>query len=217
MSLIRNDHITVNTQNSIRIVNAEGTVIYIDPLGISGEPADADLILFTHSHYDHFSPEDIAKIRKPSTKYVIPKSMIDELEKTGVSMVDYASMEAGDRIGLAGVYISAVPAYNKLKPFHPRRNGWLGYVLDTDGQKIYAAGDTDALKENTSIDCDIALVPIGGTYTMNAKEAASFVNELRPAAVIPTHYGSIVGKPSDFDEFKRRVDEGIEVVPKLKF
>lgn len=217
MSLIRNDHITVNTQNSIRIVNAEGTVIYIDPLGIAGEPADADLILITHSHYDHFSPEDIAKIRKPSTKYVIPKSMISELEKTGVSMVDYACMEAGDRIGLLGVYISAVPAYNKLKPFHPRRNGWLGYVLDTDGQKIYAAGDTDALKENTSIDCDIALIPIGGTYTMNAKEAASFVNELRPAAVIPTHYGSIVGKPSDFDEFKRRVDEGIEVVPKLKF
>ena len=217
MSPVKNDHITVNTQNSIRIVNAEGTVIYIDPLGISGEPADADLILITHSHYDHFSPEDIAKIRKPSTKYVIPKSMIGDMEKIGASMMDCVSMEEGDRIGLAGVYISAVPAYNKLKPFHPRRNGWLGYVIDCDGLKIYAAGDTDALKENTSISCDLALIPIGGTYTMNAREAASFVNELRPAAVIPTHYGSIVGKPSDFEEFKRRVDEGIEVIQKLSF
>ena len=216
MSLVKNDHITVNTQNSIRIVNSKGTVIYIDPLGISGTPADADLILITHSHYDHFSPEDIAKIRKPSTKFVIPKSMIDDLEKIGADMMDYACMEAGDQIGIAGVYISAVPAYNKLKPFHPRRNGWLGYVLDIDGQKIYAAGDTDALKENTSIICDIAMVPIGGTYTMNAKDAASFVNELRPAAVIPTHYGSIVGKPADFDEFARRVDDGIEVIRKLE-
>ena len=217
MGGINTDIITVNTQSSIRIVNADGTVIYADPLGIDGEPRDADLILITHSHYDHFSQEDIAKIRKPSTKFVIPKSMINDLEKTGVTMMDYVSMEEGDRVGTAGVYIHAVPAYNKLNPFHPRRNKWLGYILETDGLRIYIAGDTDALKENTALICDIAMIPIGGTYTMNAKEASAFINELRPAVVIPTHYGSIVGKPSDFDEFKKRVDEGIEVVKKLNF
>ena len=126
-------------------------------------------------------------------------------------------MEAGDRVSVHEIYIDAVPAYNKLKPFHPRRNGWLGYVLHVDGARIYVAGDTDALSENTKIQCDIAMVPIGGTYTMNAKEAASFVNELRPPVVIPTHYGSIVGKPSDVDEFAKRVDPQIEVVKKLQF
>ena len=217
MSQINTDHISVNTQSSIRIECPGGTVIYADPLEIKGSPHDADLILITHAHYDHFSPEDAAKIRKSTTKFVIPKGMIDDLEKIGVSMMDYACMEAGDQIGIAGVYVSAVPAYNKLKPFHPRRNGWLGYVLDIGGQKIYVAGDTDALKENTSIDCDIAMVPIGGKFTMNAKEAADFINAMSPAAVIPTHYGSIVGKPADYETFHSRVKDGIQVVKKLHF
>ena len=217
MSLTGTDHITVNTQNSIRIVNEEGTVIYLDPLGIEGEPKDADVILLTHAHHDHFSPDDIAKIRKGSTYFVCPSSMKDEVEKNGIDMCHILSMEAEDRVSIEGIYIEAVPAYNKLKPFHPRRNGWLGYVMQIDGVKIYAAGDTDALKENTSISCDIAMVPIGGTYTMNSKEAADFVNALKPSVVIPTHYGSIVGKPSDAEEFEKRVDDKILVVKKMKF
>lgn len=217
MSNFKTDHISVNTQSSIRIVSAEGTVIYVDPLEIKGNPEDADLVLITHSHYDHFSPADIVKIRKGSTKFVIPSSMKDEAEKNGIDMYSYLCMEAGDKISAAGIYISAVPAYNKLKPFHPRRNGWIGYILTVDGAKIYVAGDTDALKENTSIICDIAMVPIGGKYTMNPKEAAAFINELKPAVVIPTHYGSIVGKPSDVEEFASKVDPQIEIVRKLEF
>lgn len=215
MSRVNTDNITVNTQSSIRIVSAEGTVIYVDPLGIAGEPADADLILVTHSHYDHFSPEDIAKIRKETTRFVVPSGMKDDLEKNGIGMNSYLTMEAGDRISACGIYIDAVPAYNKLKPFHPRKNGWLGYIILVDGVKIYVAGDTDALKENTSIACDIAMIPIGGTYTMNPREAAGFINAMKPPVVIPTHYGSIVGKPADFDEFAAKVDEGIDVVRKL--
>ena len=217
MSNFKTAQITVNTQSSIRIESTEGTVIYLDPLGIEGKPQDADLILVTHAHYDHFSPADIAKIRKDSTKVVVPSSMKGDMEKNGYDLQDYLCMEAGDMISAAGIYIKAVPAYNKLKPFHPRRNGWIGYVVTVDGAKIYVAGDTDALKENTSIDCDIAMVPIGGTYTMNPKEAASFINSLKPALVIPTHYGSIVGKPADADEFARCVDQSIEVIRKLNF
>lgn len=217
MSNFKTDQISVNTQSSIRIESAEGTVIYLDPLGIEGNPEDADLILVTHSHYDHFSTADIAKIRKDSTKLVIPSSMKGDMEKNGFGLQDYLSMEAGDMISAAGIHIRAVPAYNKLKPFHPRRNGWIGYVLTVDGARIYVAGDTDALKENTSIDCDIAMVPIGGTYTMNPREAAAFINSLKPAIVIPTHYGSIVGKPADADEFERHVDQPVRVIRKLIF
>ena len=217
MSRPETDRISVNTQNSIRIESQSGTVIYVDPLGIGAQSADADLILFTHSHYDHFSPEDVAKIQKPDTRYVIPSGMKDDLEKIGIGMASYVSMEAGNRVSVCGIYIDAVPAYNKLKPFHPRRNGWLGYVLQVDDSKIYVAGDTDALSENTEIPCDIAMIPIGGTYTMNAREAAAFINALKPPVVIPTHYGSIVGKASDADEFAKRVDPKIEVVRKLRF
>ena len=217
MSNFKTDQISVNTQSSIRIESSEGTVIYLDPLGIEGNPQDADLILVTHSHYDHFSPADIAKIRKDSTKLVVPSSMKGDMEKNRIPMQNYLSMEAGDMVSAAGIYIKAVPAYNKLKPFHPRRNGWIGYVLTVVGTGIYVAGDTDALKENTSIDCDIAMVPIGGTYTMNPREAAAFINSLKPAIVIPTHYGSIVGKPADVDEFERHVDPAIEVIRKLCF
>ena len=217
MSNFKTGQITVNTQSSIRIESTEGTVIYLDPLGIEGNPQDADLILVTHSHHDHFSMADIAKIQKNSTKLVVPSSMKGDMEKNGFSMQNYLCMEADDMISAAGIYITAVPAYNKLKPFHSKRNGWLGYVLNVDGVRIYVAGDTDALGENTSIECEIAMVPIGGTYTMNPREAAAFINKLGPAAVIPTHYGSIVGKASDADEFASKVDPQIEVVRKLTF
>ena len=209
------DRIAVNTQNSIRIESETGTVIYVDPLSIPSEPADADLILFTHSHYDHFSPEDVAKIQKPGTRYVIPAGMKNDLEKIGITLSSYVSMEAGDRVSVHEIYIDAVPAYNKLKPFHPRRNGWLGYVLHVDGARIYVAGDTDALSENTKIQCDIAMVPIGGTYTMNAEEAAAFVNAMHPRTVIPTHYGCIVGSLDDAAAFVRHLDRDIEVVLKI--
>lgn len=217
MSHINTDRITVNTQNSIRIETEAGTVIYVDPLEIKGTPGDADLVLITHSHYDHFSMKDIAAIRKDTTRFVVPSAMTGDMEENGFEMTEYLCMEAGDRISAAGIYITAVPAYNKLKPFHSKRNGWLGYVLNVDGVRIYVAGDTDALGENTSIECEIAMVPIGGTYTMNPREAAAFINKLGPAAVIPTHYGSIVGKASDADEFASKVDPQIEVVRKLTF
>ena len=109
----------------------------------------------------------------------------------------------------------AVPAFNKLKPFHPKRNQWVGYILTMNGIRYYVAGDTDALKELSSLRCDVALVPIGGTYTMTAKEAAGLINEMKPSAVIPTHYGSIVGKKEDADEFRSLVNEDIPVVTKL--
>ena len=121
----------------------------------------------------------------------------------------------GERVETAGLILTAKPAYNKLKPFHPKRNGWLGYLLEMDGTIYYVAGDTDAVKELQEVRCDVALVPIGGKFTMNAKEAAGLVNKIKPNAVIPTHYGSIVGKPQDADTFRKLVDREVQVVVKL--
>ena len=124
-------------------------------------------------------------------------------------------MFPGDILQLTGLTITAVPAYNKLKPFHPKHNKWLGYVLEMDGIRYYIAGDTDAVKELHDVKCDVAMVPIRGTYTMNARDAAGLINEIRPAAVIPTHYGSIVGNPGDVEAFSKWVDSDISVLLKL--
>ena len=206
------DRITVNTQSSIRI-DAGDAVIRIDPFRITGEPHDADIILITHAHYDHFSPDDLAKVSKPGTVFAAPKSMEKELSKAGIK--DAILLGVGEKTEIGGFAVETVAAYNVGKAFHPKKNGWLGYIVTVDGKRIYAAGDTDANDDVKAVRCDIALIPIGGTYTMNAKEAAAFVNEISPETVIPIHFGSIVGSKSDGEKFAKLVDKSIKVVMKI--
>lgn len=112
--------------------------------------------------------------------------------------------------------IETVPAYNPLKPFHPKGSGWVGYIVERGGIRIYMAGDTDVTKENKEVSCDVALVPIGGTYTMDAKKAAELVNIIRPKVAIPTHYGSVAGSKSDEEVFLAHVDSSISVENKMQ-
>lgn len=205
-------NISVNTQSSIRIGGS--AVLYFDPFQIKGETHDADIIFITHDHYDHFDPDSIRKIRKEGTVIAAPSGMKQELQKAAGDCA-LVLMAPGDEQIISGIQIQAVPAYNRLKPFHPKRNGWVGYTVLMDGVRYYVAGDTDAVRELSSVECDVAMVPIGGTYTMTAKEAAKLINEIRPQVAIPTHYGSIVGKPEDGDVFRKYVDPEITVETRL--
>ena len=116
-----------------------------------------------------------------------------------------------------GLEFETVPAYNTLKPFHPKSAEWVGYVIRIDGKRIYIAGDTDAIKEAKAVKCDIAFVPIGGTYTMDAKKAAELVNTIHPYIAVPVHYGSIVGKSSGGEVFAESVKSPVKVVIKIQF
>ncbi len=205
-------NISVNTQSSIRI-DAGTLIIRVDPFGINEAVHDADIIFITHEHFDHFSPDDIVKVRKPGTVFAAPVSMGKKL--TGMGIASPVLMKPGDTADIRGTAVSAVAAYNAMKPFHPKGNGWLGYVITAGGKRIYAAGDTDAVAEAKAVRCDIALVPVGGTYTMNYKEAAALVNLIQPEAAIPIHYGSIVGSRKDGDKFAELVDSRIQVDIKL--
>ena len=205
-------NISVNTQSSIRIGGS--AVLYFDPFQIKGETHDADIIFITHDHYDHFDLDSIRKIRKEGTVIAAPSGMKQELQKAAGDC-DLVLMAPGDEQIISGIQIQAVPAYNRLKPFHPKRNGWIGYNVLMDGVRYYVAGDTDAVRELSSVECDVAMVPVGGTYTMTAKEAAKLINEIRPQVAIPTHYGSIVGKPEDGDVFRKYVDPEITVETRL--
>lgn len=217
------ENIRVFTQSAIRIQSKDGVVIYLDPFSLTDAEAahDADYMLITHAHYDHFSPEDIARVAGDHTELVAPASMgaevarvADEIGATAVHL-----LQAGGRLELSGVAVEAAPAYN-VEPerlgMHPQTNGWLGYVLTVDGVRYYAAGDTDQNPDNEQVACDVALVPIGGTYTCDPHQAAAFVNALHPKVVVPIHYGSIVGVPENFDEFASEVAAGIEVVRKVE-
>ena len=210
------DNITVNTQNSIRIASRVG-MIYVDPLGINDDVHDADYILITHDHYDHFSPEDIEKVAKSDSILIVPEKMQGKAQEVAGAVGRIETVKPGVYREMNGLELETVPAYNILKAFHPKSAGWVGYILRIDGQRIYIAGDTDATKEAKEVKCDIALVPIGGTYTMDAKKAAELVNTLRPNVAIPTHYGSIVGKPSDGETFAQFVKDPIKVEFKIPF
>lgn len=208
--------ITINTHSSIRLQTSRGTVVYIDPFGFEAEPHDADLILVTHTHYDHFSPDDIAKVRTPHTVFVMPATGMGAFVGAGFTNEEAAFLAPYERaMPLPGIEVEAVPAYNISKGFHPKDNAWLGYVVDIDGMRVYVAGDTDDLPENRTIKCDVALVPVGGTYTMDVPQAAAFVNALKPAVTIPEHYGTVAGSTGDGAAFAKLVDPGIQVVLKL--
>ncbi len=204
--------IFVNTQNSIRIDC--GKIIYVDPLDIRQESHDADYIFITHDHYDHFSLEDINKVLKQETQFVVPLKMDIRVRKN-TPVGRNLAVVAGKSYETEDFTFETVPAYNLIKPFHKKSAGWVGYILNIDDTRIYIAGDTDATKEAQNVKCDIAMVPIGGTYTMNHKEAAALINKIKPKYVIPTHYGSLVGDKLDGERFKQLVDEKIEVVLKL--
>ena len=202
------ENIEVLCHSSIRIHRDK--VMYIDPFKIDKNYNDADIIFITHDHYDHYSEEDIDKVKKEYTIIVAPEGILTKIVKRGVKQENIVSVEPDKNYEIENIKFSTVRAYNTLKPFHPKSNDWVGYVIELNNVKYYIAGDTDATKENKEVKCDVAFVPVGGTYTMNYKEAVKFVNEIKPKIAIPIHYGSIVGKQEDGEKFVENLDKGIE-------
>lgn len=214
-------NVRVLSHSAVRIQGEDGTVLYFDPFQIAEEPHDADVVFITHDHYDHLSPEDAAKVMNESTIVVAPATCVDEAhEKLGGAQA--FGLDPGESTALLGgkLPVKAVPAYN-VEPerlgFHPKENEWVGYVVTVDGVRYYVTGDTDQNEDNERVACDVLLLPIGGTYTFDAAQAAAFANALRPQAVVPTHYGSAVGKKEDVDVFTPLVDESIPVVVKMEW
>lgn len=178
-------------------IESGGKVVYTDPFKLSGGLPKADLILITHEHYDHCSPEDVLKIAGNDTVIVAPGNCEGKLKGK------VRNVKPGDRLTEQGVAIEVVPAYNTNKAFHPKTNGWVGYIFTVGGQRIYIAGDTDYIPEMKDIRCDIALLPVSGTYVMTAEEAAKAADDIKPKVAVPMHYASIVGSDKDAETFKK--------------
>lgn len=214
------EEVEVLSHSSIKISGS--LVLYFDPFNIADETHDADIILITHEHYDHYSPEDIGKIIKGGTILVCPESIKEKIKESpcGVAAQNIRYLSPDEDIELDSVKIHAVRAYNVDKNFHKKSYDWLGYVVSMDGTIYYVAGDTDINEDILSVrSChpDVALIPCGGTFTMDVREAASLAEKLSPKIAIPTHYGSIVGDKKDGDEFVRLLKGKVPAETRIKF
>ena len=197
--MIELENIEVLYHSSIKI--NKNKVIYIDPFKIDKNYNDADIIFITHDHYDHYSEEDIDKVINKNTTIVIPEELITKLLKKGINKNSIITVEPNQKYVVQDIKFETVPAYNVNKKFHPRENNWVGYIITINDVRYYIAGDTDITEENRKVKCDVAFVPVGGTYTMNFEEAAQLINEIQPQIAVPIHYGNIVGTKQDAVNF----------------
>ena len=202
------ENIEVLYHSSIKI--NKGVIIYFDPFKIDKEYHDADIIFITHSHYDHYSEEDILKVRKENTCIVAPFDLLDNLLTLGFTKESITTVKPNENYNVNGLTFKTIPAYNTNKSFHPKSNNWVGYLLTLNDTIYYIAGDTDITEENKQVKCDVAFVPIGGTYTMDYKEAAELINEIKPKIAVPTHYATIVGTKEDGINFSKLLNPDIE-------
>lgn len=184
--------------------------IYFDPWKLSKGSQKAEIIFISHDHFDHFSKDDVASLSTKETVIVTDKSVGRQLQGK-VLCKEIKALQPGNKIEVLGVKVQAVPSYNLNKEFHPKEDGKLGFIVTIDRISIYHAGDTDYIPEMKDYACDIALLPVSGTYVMTADEAANAALTIRPGAAIPMHYGDIVGSNSDAERFRDLLKDKVEV------
>lgn len=197
--------VSLLTNATIRI--QRDRTYYFDPYRVEGHGGDADFIFVSHSHGDHFSPEDIRRLAGRATTLIAPESCAGALKDAGFDKA--FTVRPLESYEVNGQRFSTVPMYNIGKRFHTRESNWVGYVVYIDGAAYYFAGDTDAIPEMKDIAADVAFLPVGGTYTMNAKEAAEAAGMIRPKVAVPMHYADVAGSFEDGDIFIRELDKSI--------
>ena len=208
------EDIEVLYHSSIRI--SKNKIIYIDPFKIDENYNDADIVFITHDHFDHYSEEDIDKVINENTTIIIPEEMLTKILRKGINKNAVITVESNKEYMVQGIKFETIPAYNTNKTFHPKENDWVGYIITLDGIRYYIAGDTDITEENRKVKCDVAFVPVGGTYTMDFKEAAQLINEIQPKIAVPIHYGSVVGTKQDATDFIKLLHPSIKGIILMK-
>ena len=206
------ENISLIAQSAIRITDKNGKIIYFDPFKLKrNDEEKADLIFITHPHFDHYSPEDIELITKDSTKIVGPTELEEKFLELGFKQENILLVEPNKKYEFGSIQFETIPSYNTNKNFHKREYNWVGYIVIIDEKRVYVAGDTDNTEEARQVKCDIAMVPIGGTYTMTWEEAVELIKKISPSLAIPIHYNTIVGTEEDAVSFKEALHRIVDV------
>ena len=208
------ENVEVLYHSSIKI--KDNKIIYIDPFKIDKDYNDADIVFITHDHFDPYSEEDIDKVINENTTIIIPEELLTKILRKGINKNAVITVESNKEYMVQGIKFETIPAYNTNKTFHPKENDWVGYIITLDGIRYYIAGDTDITEENRKVKCDVAFVPVGGTYTMNYSEAAELVNIIKPKIAVPIHYGSVVGTKQDATNFIKLLHSSIKGIILMK-
>ncbi|MBX5469819.1 MAG: MBL fold metallo-hydrolase [Thermoleophilaceae bacterium] len=197
-------------------VRAGRANVYIDPYRVPDGAPPADLLLITHGHYDHFSPQDVERLSTRDTWVVAPASVAERLSGNVVSI---RPGEALDGELVRGVQVAAVAAYNTSKRdrsgnvFHPPDAGFVGYDLNVRGERLYHAGDTDVIPEMDDVaGVDVALLPVSGHYVMTAGEAAEAARRIQPRVAVPMHWGEHIGSRADAEAFAERAPVEVRIM-----
>lgn len=198
--------IEVLNHASIKITSDK--IYYFDPYKIDKKMSDADYIFITHDHYDHFDNSSIKNVINESTMLIVPACLEEKVKEI---TNNYTIVYPSYNYEIATLHFDTVPSYNIGKSFHLKEMNYVGYIVNIKNNKVYVMGDTDVIDEIKDISCDICFVPIGGTYTMNYKEASNYINMINPKEVIPIHYGSIVGNKDLGLKFSELVNSNINV------
>jgi len=200
-------------------IAAGGRRIYIDPYRVAADAPKADLILVTHDHYDHFSPQDVEALSTADTELIAPARVAEKMNGRVHSIAPGEEIEP-ER--MRGVSVRAVAAYNTSKRnadgrvFHPREAGGVGFDLNVRGERLYHAGDTDVIPEmDTVVGVDVALLPVSGTYVMTASEAAEAARRIAPRVAVPMHWGGQLGSRADAEEFARAAPVEVRILEEV--
>jgi L-ascorbate metabolism protein UlaG (beta-lactamase superfamily) len=199
-------------QQSAMRIDAGGMHIYIDPYHVPEGQPRADVILISHDHGDHLSPDDIERVKSDDTAIYANPTAAEKLA-SGVTV-----LRPGDSTSYGTLKIRAIPAYTTTKrrpsgeATHPKESEHLGLILEVDDLTFYAAGDTDVIPEMESVGpVDYAFLPVSGKFVMTADEAAEAARIVQPSVAIPVHYGAVVGSIDDARRFADLVPDQVRV------
>lgn len=200
--------ISINCHSSIKITGEN--IIYFDPYNIEKKVNDADYVFLTHDHYDHLDIQSLKNVMKEETLVITPTSIPLTALEPVVRKDQVIGVCPNEQYFIGNMNVYTIPSYNINKDFHKKSYNWVGYIIEINSEIIYIAGDTDLNEDIKKVKCDVAIIPIGGTYTMNYSEAAELINIIKPKHVIPSHYGTIVGDLKDAEAFKKLLSNDIE-------
>lgn len=175
--------------------------IYIDPYKLTAPQLPADIVLVTHTHFDHCSPSDLAIVCTSQTVIYATADCSESLKQIPVR-ITHKIVVPNAKYEFEGIKIRTIPAYNIGKKFHPRESNWVGYFVEFEGETFYHTGDSDLIPEMEGLEPDYAFLPVSGVYVMDAAEAAEAYRLIRPRkGVFPMHYGVVAGTKADAEKF----------------